>query len=107
MPQHPGLADSGDSLVGVHLDVRQVAPRRPDHVCADSGDAHGSSPLAAVVDLSSVPAVRRVRYFVTRSKCWRDSKDGVVGVSMGRAHNGFDSFETYGHWSAPNLHSKA
>ncbi|GGX25039.1 hypothetical protein GCM10010297_52640 [Streptomyces malachitofuscus] len=48
-----------------------------------------------------------VRYFVTRSKCWRDSKDGVVGVSMGRAHNGFGSFETYGQWSAPNLHSKA
>lgn len=47
--EHPGLADPGDSLVGVHLDVRQVAPRRPDHVCADSGDAHGSWPLAAVV----------------------------------------------------------
>jgi len=43
--QHPGLADSGDPLVGVHLDVCQVAPRRPDHVCADSGDAHGSCPL--------------------------------------------------------------
>ncbi len=26
---------------------------------------------------------------------------------MGRAHNGFDSFETHGEWSAPNLHSKA
>lgn len=30
-----------------------------------------------------------------------------MGVSMGRAHNGFGSFETYAQGSAPNLHSKA
>jgi len=25
---------------------------------------------------------------------------------MGLAHNGFDSFETIEHWSAPNFHNK-
>ncbi|GAA2732563.1 hypothetical protein GCM10010360_19050 [Streptomyces nogalater] len=94
MPEHPGLADSGDPLVGVHLDVGQVAPRRADHVCADSGDAHGSCPSA-------------VRYFVTRSKCWRDSKDGAAEVSMGRTGNGFGKASGTPSAPAPNLHSHA
>ncbi|EPJ39021.1 hypothetical protein STAFG_3933 [Streptomyces afghaniensis 772] len=65
-------------------------------MCADSGDAHGGFP-SQLRRLGSVScSVRRVRDFGTRSKCWRDSKDGAVGVSMGRAHNGFDSFETMG-----------
>ncbi|GGQ45245.1 hypothetical protein GCM10010216_01640 [Streptomyces flaveolus] len=54
-------------------------------------------------------APRSVRYFVSRSKCWRDSKDGAVGVSMGRTGNGFASFTGTGA-TAPaafphNLHS--
>jgi hypothetical protein len=75
MAQHAGLADSSDALVGVHLDVRQVPPGRPDYVSADSRDAHGSCPLCSCGS---------VRNFVTRSKCWRDSKDVAPGVSMGR-----------------------
>ncbi len=94
VPEHPGLADSRDAFVGVHLDVGQVAPRRADHVRADSGDAHGSCPSG-------------VRDFVTRSKCWRDSKDGPAGVSMGRTGNGFGKAFEKSFDSAPNLHSDA
>ncbi|GAA3129081.1 hypothetical protein GCM10017687_50340 [Streptomyces echinatus] len=94
MTEHPGLTDPREALVGVHLDVGQVAPRRADHVRADSGDAHGSCPSA-------------VRDFVTRSKCWRDSKDGAAGVSMGRTGNGFGkAFDNFFDL-APNLHRGA
>lgn len=68
--RHPGLADSRDHFVGVHLSVPQAVPRRSGHVCADSGDAQGTR-------LSSV------RNTVTWSECWRDLKRGCAGCQRG------------------------
>lgn len=41
VPEHPGLADPGESLVGVDEDIGEVAPGRADDMCGDSRDAHG------------------------------------------------------------------
>ena len=60
-------------------------------------------------EIAVLAVVADVRDFVTRSKCWRDSKDGVLGVSMGRTHNGFGSFANGGEEIPPasphNFHS--
>jgi hypothetical protein len=39
--EHPGLTDAGDALVGVDLDIGEIAPGSPDDLRADSRDAQG------------------------------------------------------------------
>ncbi|GED87218.1 hypothetical protein TNCT6_43030 [Streptomyces sp. 6-11-2] len=63
--------------------------------------------------MRTVPASRlldidvAVRNFVRRSKCWRDSKEGVVRVSMGPTDNGFGETFDNSFDPAQNLHRGA
>lgn len=41
VPEHPGLADTGQPLVGVDEHIGEIAPGRADDVCGDSRDAQG------------------------------------------------------------------